>query len=373
MKTGMTLDVMARELMRQHETKRDFVASNAAIEMVPSIDKNVEPKLQLGNFGQYPLNDLAHMQLGGYTGIPKPYYDRMRAEDPTLLAENVNRWLHDTKPRVDDRGRRRKPIIEENRMVRTLDGKARAWLSEKYRPLENFDLGTAILPVLLGDKENVKIESCDLTETRMYIKATTKRLEADVKLNDPVQAGVVITNSEVGLGMIKIEPMLYRLRCLNGMISADASLRKYHVGRAAGGDVIDVAEFFRDETRQADDRAFFLKVIDVVKAVFNDDRLFNRLVNRMRETTEHRITADPVKVVELTAKRYGFNDTEQSNVLRKLIEGADLSQYGLLNAITAASQDKDLSYDRATELEHIGGEIIELSQTDWKALAVNSN
>jgi len=41
----------------------------------------------------------------------------------------------------------------------------------------------------------------------------------------------------------------------------------------------------------------------------------------------------------------------------------------LHSAVTRAAQDLE-SYDRATELEYIGGKIIELPQTDWERLAV---
>ena len=43
-------------------------------------------------------------------------------------------------------------------------------------------------------------------------------------------------------------------------------------------------------------------------------------------------------MVELTAKNYGMNSDEQNGILKYLIEGGDLSKYGLSNAITRASQ-----------------------------------
>src|SRR5262245_5086697 len=198
MKAGMTLTDLATELERQNGSKRDFVAANAALEMIPRVN---DVEIRLNGRGEFQLTELAHDQVAAYTDIPRAYYNRVRSSDPSLLSLNVNHWLHETTKRGD-----RVATINDRRMLRTLDGKARAFLSEKYRPLDNYDLGTAVLPVLVGDRDNMRIESCALTEQRMYIKAVTKRLEADVKVNDPVQAGVVISNSEVGLGMVKIEP-----------------------------------------------------------------------------------------------------------------------------------------------------------------------
>lgn len=46
-------------------------------------------------------------------------------------------------------------------------------------------------------------------------------------------------------------------------------------------------------------------------------------------------------------------------MLRQLFKGGDNSRYGLFNAVTAASQLSP-SYERATTLERIGGEILAL-------------
>ena len=60
---------------------------------------------------------------------------------------------------------------------------------------------------------------------------------------------------------------------------------------------------------------------------------------------------------------------EQTSILRKLIEGGDTSQYGLLNAVTAYSQDV-ADYDRASELEELGGKIVDLTEAEWKPIAM---
>ena len=56
----------------------------------------------------------------------------------------------------------------------------------------------------------------------MYIKVVNKRLEAEVVPGDIVQSGVIISNSEVGLGSVNIQPLVYRLVCSNGMVVNDA-------------------------------------------------------------------------------------------------------------------------------------------------------
>jgi len=272
----------------------------------------------------------------------------MQAEAPDLLSTNVNRWFEKDK---------------ERRMIRTLDGEARAFLSDRYRPLDNFDLAQSVLPKI--QEMDCKIESCEVTSNRMYIKAITDRITAEVSKGDVVQAGIVISNSEVGSGSLKVEPLVFRLVCLNGMIANDSRMRKYHVGRGNAGEVEGAAEFFRDETRMADDKAFWMKVQDVVGASL-DEVKFKGIVEKMQFAKELGFEAEPQKVIEVIAKKEGLTESESGGILGHLIQGGELSAYGLSNAITRMSQDvKD--YDRATDLERLGGKVIELANTNWKA------
>ena len=69
--------------------------------------------------------------------------------------------------------------------------------------------------------KNCTIASCDITETHLYLKVINKSMKAEIAKGDIVQAGFVVSNSEIGLGASKVEPLVYRLVCKNGMISRD--------------------------------------------------------------------------------------------------------------------------------------------------------
>jgi hypothetical protein len=349
MKTGQSLQELAKELDRQQSAKRDFISPTQNLRLKLTPEKKTI--LDIYGHGEFGIRDLAHQQIGARVGIPKTYYDRMRTEAPELLGVNVNHWFADK---------------AEKRMVRTLDGEARAFLSDRYRPLDNYDLGDVTINALLNPALKASIESCALTETRLYIKARTEIITAEIRKGDVVQAGIVVSNSEVGMGTVKVEPFIFRLVCLNGMIANDHALRKYHVGRGHdGGELAE--EFFRDETRQADDRAFWMKVKDVVMGSFRQD-VFDRVVDAMRKATGDEIKQDPVKAIEVTQKMFGLNDDERSGVLRWLIKDGDLTRYGLLNAVTRVSQEVP-DYDRATELERMGGTVLELPRQSWNQIA----
>ncbi len=345
MKAGRTLQELAAEIERQSAGKRDFLADTRELTMLTTSDGS---EVHIAGSGEFGLRPLAHEQIADYLDIPRKFYGRLRDGHPALLDHNVNALL------------RHEP---KRRMVRTLDGQVRAFLSDRYRRLDNDELAEAILPVL-GEIPDVQFPSSEITDTRLYIKAVAPRVMGEVRKGDFVQAGVVISNSEVGTGALLVQPLVYRLVCTNGMIAGTAA-RRYHVGRQV--DSTEALEVYRDETLRADDQAFWLKVRDVVRAVVEETR-FRAIVERLRLSAETPPMADPSHGIEELGRRFHLGEQEQVSVLRHLTLGGDLTQYGALNAVTRASQDV-AHYDRATELEAIGGAILAMDGREWRTVA----
>ena len=360
MKQGRNLQDLAAEIVRQRETKRDYVASTEHLEL--TVGPQAVPRLQINGVIPFYLGvkPHAHAQIAGHVGIPKPYYDRMLAEAPSLLAENVNTWFVKNPTK---------------RMVRTLDGAARAFLSNGYRPLDNADLLEAALPRILD--LNVDVMSCEVTDSKLYLKVVDSRIKRDLPTGvvlgeghnrfDTVSPALVISNSEVGAGALAVQTSVWTGGCSNLMVISERSTRKYHVGAK-----VDVGEevyaMLSDETRRVTDEALWRQLGDVVAGAFDVAR-FDAQVEKLTAATADRITApDPVKVVEMTAKKFGFTDAERGSVLTHLIRGGDLTRYGLHAAITRAAEDLE-DYDRASHFEVLGGRVIELPRTEWKELA----
>ena len=356
MKTGLSLQDMAKELDRQQNAKRDLLVDSKAIAM-DIVDDRPALKLlrQVEPAGILGVNDIAHRQIGGHLKIPATYYDRMRNENPELLTYNVNRWLEQDKSR---------------HMLRTLDGTARAFLSDRYRRIDNYEVASAVLPII-RDMTDARVESCQLTDSNMYIKVVNPRITAEVKKGDIVQAGILVKNSETGQGSVNVTPLIFRLVCLNGMVAQDGGIRKYHIGRVNESYGDGNLDIFRDETIQADDKAFIMKLEDAVRAAV-DQAQFAKIVDKMREATEAKLEAATVpKVIELTAKEYSINDDEGRGILGHLIDGGDLSLYGLANAVTRHAQDVE-SYDRSTELEATGYRIMTMAPALFKRLTADA-
>ena len=366
MKTGKSLQELAVEIERQANTKRDLVAPVEKLRFIVEGKAVNEDEVELavakkdGTTDYLGINQLAHSQIAEYVGIPQPYYRRLLAEDPRLLEQNVNRWL----PAVKD----------DRRLVRTLDGKVRAFLSDKYRPLDNEELAEAVLPVLLDRK--LSILSCEITERRLYIKAVDERILQDVPTGkalgdgshhffDTISPGIVISNSEVGFGATDISASVFTRACTN-LALLGTLIRKTHVGaRIQAGD--DAYALFTDHTKKLTDGAALSQIRDVVAAAFDEAR-FAAHADKLKEAAGVKLEAKVVtEVVERFGKKYQLTEGTRNGILARLIEGGDLTKYGLHAAVTRHSQDVE-DYDTATELERLGGQVIDIKATEWKQL-----
>ena len=376
MNTGRSLQSLAAELERQTKTRKDYIAPQAKLEAVvvtenaggvEAADQRREVRIEGFNGEAMPLTNHAHGQLADVLEIPKKYYDRMASEQPELLAKNVNTWL-----RADP---------DNSRMLRTLDGRVRAVLSPKYRPLDNFDLAQTVLPSLI--EMNAQVVSSELTETRLYIKAILPSLSDELPEGlafgtghnavggggmdrGKVVSAIVISNSEIGAGSLRIEPSVFTTWCTNLAIMAQAAMKKYHVGRAH--DVMDDNQIFRDETRRQDDLAFWMKVKDVANAAF-DEKIFRAAIADFRAAAGRPIKSDNLTVViEKTVRELALPQATSTGILKFLAAGGDLTQWGLSSAITRVAGES-ADYELATSLERAGGQILALPARTWDSIA----
>lgn len=341
MKQGQTLQQLAQTVSTERARVRDYRVRTSALEM----DENLHIRT-LGDTGLLiKPRELFHQQLAEKTGVPWKYYQRMQSAAPELLRQNANHWL--------GKGN------GERRLLRTLvpgggaplDG--RAFLSSTYRPLDNFDLMGALVPSLLSS--GLEVVSSDLTETKLYLKLTTSRLTAEIKKGDVVQLGLVASNSEVGCGALSIQVLMFRLACLNGAIMSEdlPGFRRVHIGAEFKAD----DAILTDETRRTRDAAIWLQARDTIAAAVNQTTL-DKIVDRMKGIAAIELQ-DPEKAVELVSKRFDLVEDERNAVMQNLIRGGDVTQWGLLNAVTAIA-NTHANYDRATEIESLGGKIAAL-------------
>ncbi len=352
MKPGLTMEALATEIIRQSQYKEDYIVNSNRLCMECFGDDIFLRVLdEAGNDRIEPLDigPNAHRQIGAHLSIPARYYWKMLEEYPQLLVDNVNAWLKRS---------------EAQRMLRVLDGSARALLSNRYLRMDHFPITQAIVPII-GEMAEVRFESCQITDNRMYIKVVNPLLQAEVAPGDVVQAGLMISNSEVGLGSVSVQPLIYRVRSGTGIFVNDSGTKRNHVGRT---NFAEIHFQLRDtESALSDDHAFLETIQSSVRSAADEER-FQQVVSMMRQAREAPINTENLpNVLKQTGRDFGITESEQSGVMDQLMASEDMTQYGLANAVSRHSQAVD-SYDRATDLEGISYNIMAMPQRQWNKI-----
>ena len=342
MKQGKTLKALAAELKRQHENKHDFIVNTHNLQL--QTNSRGESKLTF-TFNNKPItfgvNDNAHQQIATKLNIPLRYYQKMQLDSPQLLDQTVNDSFKK---------------LAENRMLRTLDDTARAFLSDRYRRIDNLEICAAIYPFIESTKF-LSVESAEVTDSHLYLKVINKRIKAEISKGNIIHAGFVISNSEVGEGCLKVEPLIFNSVSKNALIFKDCLHKTNHIGRQFKSSS-SAYEIPADERNY--NANIFAKLQNDIQAAISDNETFETIVQLLKQSKQIPLQKDIVKSVESLANDFALSPNERGDILRQLLISEDHSRYGLINAISAASKISN-SYERATELEHIGGELLTLS------------
>lgn len=353
-----SLQDLVSELERQKKNSKDIVVRSDAIE-ADVIDigtwRDTEhydahqvvtlsiPEPECPNVrAHYPLTRYAHGQVAEKMGIPWKYYERMmNAGKLGLIADNINAWMN----------------TKEKRLVRILDDKVRAVVSDRYRPIDNYDLVWKFLDTLKESEMGAgcQVTQCDLTETHLYLRAMLPTV-SEVLGNDKVQAMILLQNSEVGAGRMSVALGMYRQLCSNGLWGDDI-VSRVHLGIELQVGYIKWSE----ETLRDNDVLLFDQVGDTVKTALNP-ALWDGFVNKARIAAgEVKLEAPLVEIVDAIAPQYNITGDEKSKLLeafaQEIATPAGKTQYGLANAVTRLARDTE-DAERQVELEKIGGEIL---------------
>jgi len=372
MKPGISLIQLNDEVQRQAAARIDYlVNTHSALRLVPMPDFDRKVALvslddMATTLQRWELTDTAHEQIAGWLEIPRKYYDRLLVDHTDMLIDNVNK-LFEREPGT--------------RMVRTLDGKCRAFMSDRYRRLDNDQVLANVLPHVLGagkagDREHEVIRSI-ITDRQMALTVVfrdpalrqslgpTARGDAD----DTVLPGFRIDNSEVGKGSLSMKGFFYRDYCRNGCVFGARGEFEFSRNHSGGKLTADMERIiFTDETRQADDKALMLQLRDMIGAMGSPE-VARKWADQLRAAKHGVQIAHPQAAIEVLAKQVGLLESEKEVALMNLMREADMSRFGALNAVTAIANQDATSYDRALELEEIGGSLLTLSNAEWQRIA----
>ena len=384
---------LATMLKDQHTRKVDVVApattirSRGALLVIDGAEPIITDEGVTSSAGTYRPTAVADEGIAEKLRVPVGFLKRLRVERPDLYDANVNGLLHGrSKRRADGSVETIAPADDRAFLVRAFRsddggvGVARAFLSDRYRIVDNLDVLTAALDGIRASGAEVEVTACDLTDRRMYVKVAapgiaalapslldgyrspfggqyvgrgwTPERVAEVsrregqELDTPpvVFAGFVISNSETGGGAFTITPRLTVKVCDNGLtITADA-LRNVHLGGKLDEGVVR----WSDETQQRNLDLVRSQATDAVRTFLDVDYLHSK-VTAIEEQAAAPVN-DAAKTVQHVAKALRFGEDAATSILDHFIRGGQPTAGGVLQAVTSYAQTLD-DADSAAEVE----------------------
>lgn len=302
--------------------------------------------------GRYVPTGVGDEGIAEKLGIPVKYLRRLRTEAPDLYDANVNGWLSRSADSYLVRLLRGDAETVESR------GVLRAFLSDRYRTIDNFDVLLAALQGIQRAGVDMPDISADLTDRRMYVRVThpgvavyapqlldgyrspfSGRTGTD---NPVVFAGFVIANSETGNGAFSITPRIVVEVCNNGMTMTRDAMREVHIGGRLDTGVI---RWSADTQRKSLDLVT-ARTADAV-ATFLDKDYVTAKVAELEQAADAPVT-DPQGVITTVSRKLGFTEAQQTTILDHFIRGGQVTAGGLLHAVTSAAQtldDGDAAWD----------------------------
>ncbi|AXH88758.1 DUF932 domain-containing protein [Micromonospora aurantiaca] len=302
--------------------------------------------------GRYVPTGVGDEGIAEKLGIPIKYLRRLRAEAPDLYDANVNGWLSRSADSYLVRLLRGDAETVESR------GVLRAFLSDRYRTIDNFDVLLAALQGIQRAGVDMPDISADLTDRRMYVRVThpgvavyapqlldgyrspfSGRTGTD---NPVVFAGFVIANSETGNGAFSITPRIVVEVCNNGMTMTRDAMREVHIGGRLDTGVIR----WSADTQRKSLELVTAQTADAV-ATFLDKDYVTAKVAELEQAADAAVT-DPQGVITTVSRKLGFTEAQQTTILDHFIRGGQVTAGGVLHAVTSAAQtldDGDAAWD----------------------------
>jgi len=360
-----TLESILRTISDQAERKQDYLVTTNGLQV-----KTTEGKTNIvmeGEHGEptqfFETNEVAFGQLANNCDIDVRSARRFR-DNENYSAEFdalVNKVL------VNE---------PKNKMIRTFDGETpicRAIVSDKFKTFDNVDLVKAALPQLIESDANWKIVNGTVTDQRLYMRLKSENQIAEAAVGDVMANGILLKNSEVGLGSVEVSQLAWTLWCLNGCTTENKS-RHTHVTSARGG---DQWALLTDEAKSADNKALELKLRDIV-AAYGSRENFDQHVELMRQAHGDIIengTSDPQKVVEAVVSVLKLPKKTTGDVMAGLMatmqqdgyRDKPISRATVVNAVTAVAHSAEP--DNVDEWYVNGRTVLDLPRNQWEVIA----
>ena len=261
---------------------------------------------------EFSLSDTATLQMCQRLEIPVKYYRRLTDGMKATVANY--------------------DLVRQNGKSFLVRGKGewmRAFLSSEYVAYNNAEISETVESLL--SKGDVSIKSFVLEETHMFLKIISEEIwdkESGLK------AGIMIGNSEVGMGSVSVEPFVFRKPCTNDLIvSQERSFRHAHIHLTPWELTCRMAQ-----------------------AVSEGFRVSSDALNAFLKAREVKVV-DPLEVIRKIAEERKFSQKFADETVSSYLAEPEENWFGVINAFTRAAQG--LAPLQRIEMERFAGRLLE--------------
>lgn len=298
----------------------------------------------------------------------------------------------------------------KRRLVRLLDGRIRAVLSDSYRMIDNYDIMTAAIGTAMDPDVQARPLSASLTDNHMRLTLVAPQLWRALdtpanaghqffspgQLADPawrsrhgisgdefaqygpddggnaVWPGIRITNSETGSGATVVQLITIDRACFN-MCVATTVQREIHLGSKLDPGIL------RSETIQADGKAKIMVIQDAIRSCFKQSEpgkpsAFDKWMNQ-REGAAAEIVHRPTLAVDNVVSACDLTQDQRDNLLEKYLgrysSGGRHNRDGLSQSLASMAQEA-ATPDDAANLELAAGKVISHGRAMVGSAALNA-
>lgn len=283
----------------------------------------------------------------------------MLSDTPELLASNINTWL--------SRKERTKYLLRTfDYGIEGTNNLCRAMLSDRYSILDNYDVLLAALEAIKKTGIHVEIVKAEITERRMYLYIIAPEIHIEATelldgylahskltnnmVNNGIISGLMLTNSEVGLGRFEVCACAQVVKCTNRMIDRNARFRKTHLGAKMDEGFVE----WSTSTIRKNYELIISQVGDAVKTYLSKEYLGN-LTSKLLKYKYDKIE-NPANVIEIVSAEIGLSETHRQAILKHFYKDNDDSSFGLMNAFTREAQNVNI--DLGYEIESTAFELL---------------
>jgi len=368
MQQAMTVMEMAQQVNQAtvDNLKNDLIVDTSTSARVVLTDGFGPPSDRLrmevtdhdGKAHHFTINEHAHRQIAAKIKVHWSHYRRCLDDHVDLYIDTVNK-LFEREPKEC--------------MFRMFGDRLRAVLSSRYRRIDNLEVLSQTLPVIsnldtvvLGSNVNDNYMNMKVLFRDENLRHTVAKANGNERV---VLPGFRLSNSETGQGSLKLEGFFYDSYCTNGCVFGVDNLFNFsrtHIGSKldAGADL----QILSSETIEQENKLIIAQLSDCMRSLSNPDNV-QKLADHLILAANTEQVKKPIEAINMITKEFQLSEIEHQKALETFLRDADFSKFGLASAVTEIANEADIcTYDRANEIESIGGKILNFGDAMWNRI-----